>query len=63
MIDIIDIKGKKFIFIDENAFGMSPDFFDAQREKEDGDVHPGLQIRIDFSSFKKPERLGERIAF
>ncbi len=63
MIDLVDIKGKKFIFIDENAFGMSPDFFDAQREFQDNDVHPGFSTRLDYSTFKKPEKLGERMAY
>jgi hypothetical protein len=64
MIDIVDIKGKKFIFIDELSSHPPPHLAFAhyyEREFQNNDVHPGFQI--DCSFYKKLGKLGERIAY
>ena len=58
MIDIVNIKGKKVIFIDELSFGFPLDI--GLTAHQDDDIHPSFQI--DFS-FRKPEKLGQRIAY
>ena len=60
MIDILEIRGKKVVIIDELSFGFPLDMREAHQDDE---VHPGFQIQINSSSFKKPEKLGERMAY
>jgi len=57
MIDIVEIKGKKFIFIDENAFGYPPTSREAQREDEE------KPIFYTHFSFSKREKIGERMMY
>ena len=65
MIDVIDIRGKKFIFIGELPSLPSLLAFAHYYEHEfqDDDIHPGFATRMDCSFYKKPEKLGERIAY
>jgi hypothetical protein len=63
MIDIVDIRGKKIVFIDELSRNhVSNILFRPQGPANaDDDIHPGFQI--DFAFYKKTEKLGERIAY
>lgn len=58
IIDIVDIRGKKIIFVDKISFGFPLDI--GETAFQDDDIHPGFQIKF---SFQKPEKLGERLAY
>lgn len=57
---ILDIRGKKIVFIDEISFGFPLDM--RPETHQDNDVHPGFQVNFSFPK-RKPEKLGERIAY